>query len=254
MAAPAARLAVVLGSPGVGKSRLLDEFTGRLDGATVLVAACEAAGGATFAPLAKALRAVLGIGAGTGGCDLRRAIDAAVPGSEADRGRIAAGVSALLAGTPASPEETFFVVRRLLTGLAAAQPVVLVLDDLQWAEPLLLDLLEHLVQWSTGVPLLLLAAARPDFRDARSALAAPGRLATVEGEILRIVTWNHRGHVDVFRQFGTILDGGPFEHVLVRVLITDGPHIQRYELFDVGDEDRALARFAELCRVDGGSP
>src|SRR5262249_22043844 len=43
--APAARLAVVLGSPGLGKSRLLDEFTSRLEGATVLVAHCEAAGG-----------------------------------------------------------------------------------------------------------------------------------------------------------------------------------------------------------------
>src|SRR5437764_2176384 len=160
-AAPAARLAVVLGSPGVGKSRLLDEFARRLDGATVLVAHCEAAGGATFAPLAKALRAVLGVGAGSGGYNLRRAIDAAVPGGEAERSRIATGIGALLAGTPAAPEETFFVVRRLLAGLGAAQPVVLVLDDLQWAEPLLLDLLEHLVQWSTGVPLLLLAAARP---------------------------------------------------------------------------------------------
>jgi ketosteroid isomerase-like protein len=76
----------------------------------------------------------------------------------------------------------------------------------------------------------------------------------VGGETLRIVTWNHRGRVDVFWQFGTMLDGGPFEHLFVRVFMTDGPHIQRYELFDVGDVDRAVARFAELCRTDGGSP
>jgi class 3 adenylate cyclase len=177
-AAPGARLAVVLGSPGLGKSRLLDEFTRRLPGATVLVSSCEAAGGATFAPLARALRATLGLGAGPGGAELRTAIDAAVQGTEADRGRIAAGIGALLAGTPAAPEETFFVVRRLLAGLAAAQPVVLALDDLHWAEPLLLDLVEHLVQWTTGVPLLLLAAARPELRDTRSALATPGRLAS----------------------------------------------------------------------------
>src|SRR5262249_34749251 len=69
-------------------------------------------------------------------------------------------------------------IRRLITDLAAAQPVVLVLDDLHWGEPLLLDLVEHLVQWTTGVPLLLLAAARPELRDTRSALAAPGRLAS----------------------------------------------------------------------------
>ena len=70
----------------------------------------------------------------------------------------------------------------------------------------------------------------------------------------QIVTWNERGRVDVIRQFGTTLDGGAFEYVLVRVFTTDGAHIQRYELFDVGDEDRSVARFAELCGADGDSP
>jgi class 3 adenylate cyclase/tetratricopeptide (TPR) repeat protein len=176
VATPAARLAVVLGSPGLGKSRLLDEFARRLERATVLTAQCEAAGGATFAPIAKAVRAVLGVDDATGGDDLQTALDAALAGDDAERSRIAAGIGALLAGTPASPEETFFVVRRFLAGLAAARPVILAIDDLQWAEPLLLDLIEHLVQWSTGVPLLLLAAARPELRDARSALASTGPL------------------------------------------------------------------------------
>src|SRR5262249_7678022 len=84
LAGRAAGLAVLPGSPGLGKPRLLDEFTSRLDGATVLVAACEAAGGATFAPIARALRAVLGVATGPGGYDLRAAVDAAVPGSEAE--------------------------------------------------------------------------------------------------------------------------------------------------------------------------
>jgi ketosteroid isomerase-like protein len=75
----------------------------------------------------------------------------------------------------------------------------------------------------------------------------------VAGECIRIVTWNHRGRVDVFRQFGTTRDGGPFETVIARVFVTDGAHIQRYELFDVADIDRALARFAELCRADGAA-
>src|SRR5262249_60603996 len=51
-----ARLAVVLGSPGLGKSRLMDEVARRLgDGATVLTVHCDAAGGATVAPVAKAI-------------------------------------------------------------------------------------------------------------------------------------------------------------------------------------------------------
>jgi hypothetical protein len=69
----------------------------------------------------------------------------------------------------------------------------------------------------------------------------------MNGETLRIVTWNHRGCVTVFRQFGTIPEGGPFEHVIAIVYVTDGPHIQRLELFDVGDTDRAVSRFEELC-------
>jgi hypothetical protein len=76
----------------------------------------------------------------------------------------------------------------------------------------------------------------------------------VVAECIRIITWSQRGRVDVVRQFGTMRDGGPFENVLIRVLVTDGAHIQRLEWFDVGDTDRALARFAELCRVDGAAP
>jgi class 3 adenylate cyclase len=176
VATPAARLAVILGSPGLGKSRLLDELARRLAGATVLTCSCEAAGGATFAPIARALRTHLRSDDGTAGGELRAAIQTAVAGAEVEHARIIDGIAALLAGTPASPEETFFVIRRFLAALATAQPVVLAIDDLQWAEPLLLDLVEHLTQWSTGVPLLLLVAARPELRDVRSSLATPGAL------------------------------------------------------------------------------
>jgi class 3 adenylate cyclase len=208
VAAPGTRLAVILGSPGLGKSRLLEELGRRVgDGASVLTAHCESAGGATFAPLAKAVRTFLRIDA-DGGVPLltkeglgevampptrpppgallgkegeedqsvRVALEAAIPGGDADRARVADGIAALLAGTPRSPEETFFVVRRFLTALATTRPVVLAIDDLQWAEPLLLDLVEHLVQWGKEVPLLVLAAARPELRDTRSSLTSAGGL------------------------------------------------------------------------------
>src|SRR5262245_7358710 len=137
IAAPAARLAVVLGSPGLGKSRLIDEFTRRLgDGATVLLAHCNAAGGATFAPLAHPVRGILRIDTGAAGDVLRQAILEALPGEGPERDRIADGIAALLAGTPASPEEIFFVVRRGLAALAGERPVLLAIDDIQWAEPL----------------------------------------------------------------------------------------------------------------------
>jgi hypothetical protein len=66
------------------------------------------------------------------------------------------------------------------------------------------------------------------------------------GEGVRILTWNGLGRVQLARQFGT-RDGGPFESVSVIVVRTDRDRIQRYEIFDVADADRALARFEELC-------
>ena len=176
-AAPAAKLAVLLGGPGLGKSRLIAELGSRLDGgASVIDAHCESTGGATFAPLADALREFLGIDDGAGMDGLRAAIESTLPPDELERTRIASGVASLIAGSPAPPEETFFVVRRLLASLAARQSIVLVVDDLQWAEPLLLDLVEHLVQWGGDVPLFVLVGARPELRDVRSSLVTPGGL------------------------------------------------------------------------------
>src|SRR6266404_1437308 len=162
VAARGARLVTILGSPGIGKSRLLAEFADHVGAqATILSARCEARGGTTFAPIADALRTVLGLDDAAGGEAARAAIDALIPGEESERARISAGIAALLGATPPPPEETFFIVRRLLAALAATRPVVLAIDDVQWAEPLLLDLTEHLVQWTTGTPLLVVAAARP---------------------------------------------------------------------------------------------
>ena len=167
-----ARLAVILGSPGLGKSRLLGELAHRLgDRTTLLSARCEATGGATFAPLAEALRTFLGVAAGASADAVRAVVSAVLPREDSEGGGIAEGVVALLLGTPGLPEETFFLVRRLLGALAARRPVVLVIDDVQWAEPLLLDLIEHLVEWGAGTPLTILAAARPELRDVRAAFA-----------------------------------------------------------------------------------
>jgi class 3 adenylate cyclase len=177
VAARAARLVVLLGSPGLGKSRLLAELARRLgERALVISGHCEAAGRSTFAPVADALRALLGFDDAAAGDVVRAAIERRMPAAAADRGRVASGVAALLAGTADSTEETFFVVRRFLSALAAEKPVVLAIDDLHWAEPLLLDLTEHLVQWATDVPLFVLVAARPELRDVRSSLASAGGL------------------------------------------------------------------------------
>lgn len=183
----AARLAVLVGSPGLGKSRLIDELARRLgDQASVVAAHCDASGGATFAPIANAISEWLGAGA-TGddasapaglSDELQAAIEAALPTGDADRARIARGVVDLLRGVPPSPEETFFVIRRFFSALAQRRPLVLVIDDLHWAEPLLLDLVEHLIQWASEAPLFVLVGARPELRERRSSLVTSGGLVS----------------------------------------------------------------------------
>jgi hypothetical protein len=66
-------------------------------------------------------------------------------------------------------------------------------------------------------------------------------------ETLWIIAWNRHGRVESSRVFGTLRDGGPFENLLLRVLVTDDDCIQHFDSFDVGDADRAVARFEELC-------
>ena len=253
LAAPAARLAVLLGSPGLGKSRLIDEFVRRRgEAATVLTAACDAAGGATFAPLAEALREFLAIG-GTDPTDpsdrsaaLRAALEAAIPADASDRGRIAAGIAALLAGSPGSPEETFFVVRRFLAGLARTRPVLLVIDDLQWGEPLLLDLVEHLVQWGAGVPLFVLVGARLELRDVRSALVTPGgpvadvvTLAGLDAGAAMRLAANVIGAADLPAAAAAKVlatsEGNPlFVGELVRMLVQEGALTKEGERWTIG--------------------
>ncbi len=71
------------------------------------------------------------------------------------------------AGEPVAPEEAFWAVRKVLEALARRRPLVLVVDDLQWAEPVFVDLIEHVAEWTRDAPLLLLIMARPELLDTR---------------------------------------------------------------------------------------
>ena len=71
------------------------------------------------------------------------------------------------AASSAERQESFTAWRRFFEGLAAARPTVLVFEDLHWADEALLAFLEHLAEWSQGVPLLVLCAARPELYERR---------------------------------------------------------------------------------------
>ncbi len=68
-----------------------------------------------------------------------------------------------------SPVEAQLAFRKLLEDEAAKGPLVVYFDDLQWAEPTFLDLVEHIADWSRDAPIFLLCAARPDLLDLRPA-------------------------------------------------------------------------------------
>ena len=63
--------------------------------------------------------------------------------------------------------EAFAAWRRFFEGLADERPLVLVFEDLHWADEGLLDFLDHLLDWTSGVPILVVCTARPELLDRR---------------------------------------------------------------------------------------
>jgi predicted ATPase/class 3 adenylate cyclase len=155
----------VLGAAGIGKSRLVGDFLARVgDRAGVARGRCLSYGqGITYWPLVQALRDALHL-SGTESPEitrhaLKQSLDRAT-----DSDGIVGPLMALLgkAEMPVGSEQTFWAVRRLVEELASRGPLVLSLDDLHWAEPTLLELVERLCEEVTALPLLVVCQARPE--------------------------------------------------------------------------------------------
>jgi class 3 adenylate cyclase/tetratricopeptide (TPR) repeat protein len=146
------QLFTVLGSAGVGKSRLTAEFIGSVDGARVVRGRCLPYGeGITYWPVIEVLKQL-------------------PPAQEPDLDPAAVtAIEALLGDEPAlsATEEIPWALRKLLESVAVSAPVVVVFDDIHWAEPAFLDLIEHVADLSRAAPILLLCLARPELLDRR---------------------------------------------------------------------------------------
>jgi len=160
------RLVTVIGDAGLGKSRLVREVTDRIAAdARVLRGRCLPYGeGITFWPLVGMVREAAKISDDDPPEVARARLRSAVGDADvAERLASAVGLS-----TTAFPlHEIYWGARKFLEGMATIQPVVVIVDDIHWAEPALLDLLLHLLEASTGAPILLLATARHDLIDSK---------------------------------------------------------------------------------------
>jgi class 3 adenylate cyclase/tetratricopeptide (TPR) repeat protein len=171
-------LVFVLGPAGIGKSRLANEFVGSLgDDVLVLRGHCLSyREGTTFWPVVEIVRQAAALSE----TDPEELVREKLLGLYADREegeRIYERLAGVLGfgGPDAMTQEIFWAFRRLLETLAATRPVVAVLEDVHWAEPTFLDLLEYLAGWSTGFPIALCCLARPDVLDQRRAHTSTNR-------------------------------------------------------------------------------
>jgi DNA-binding SARP family transcriptional activator len=160
------QLITMVGPAGVGKSRLAAELAANATGAVILRGRCLSYGeGITFWPIRELVRDAVGATEKDPAEEVAARLEELLgPGNDA------AQLAGLLGvGEPAaSGTELFHAVRTLLELLAQQQPLVVVLDDLEHAEPVLLDLIEYVVDLSRDVPLLVVCISRPDLLEQRS--------------------------------------------------------------------------------------
>jgi class 3 adenylate cyclase/tetratricopeptide (TPR) repeat protein len=191
-------LVTILGRAGVGKTRLADEFARGLgDRAQVLRGHCLEYGDAvTFWPVVQIVRRAAGITSTDEPTVAHERLASLFGNDERDR-QAQLQIEQLLGLADAPGElmgDTAWALRRLLESMARRQPLVVLIEDLHWAQPILLDTVEYIAENATDESIMLVCMARPDElfelrrnwpggrRNANSMLLSP--LGEQEGEQL----------------------------------------------------------------------
>ena len=172
------RIVSVVGAAGSGKSRLIWELSKYLDGLVESIwwhtGRSPAYGeGITFWALGEMVRNRAGLAETddeqTTRTKIEQTIERWIP-DEAERRWIEAAIHVLLGldtATQMTREELFSAWRTFFERIAAEGTTVLVFEDLHWADPATLDFIDHLVEWSRGVPILVITVARPELFEHR---------------------------------------------------------------------------------------
>jgi len=172
------RLVSITGQGGIGKSRLAWEFLKYIDGLVETVywhqgRSPSYGSGITFWALGEMVRERAGLAETDDEPTTRERIAETaarwIP-DERERRWIEAALLALLGvGEPPAggQDQLFSAWRTFFERIAADAPVVMVFEDLQWADSGLLAFVDHLVEWSRGVPIYVVALARPELLEAR---------------------------------------------------------------------------------------
>jgi class 3 adenylate cyclase len=189
----ASQLVTLVGVPGIGKSRLVHELLSEIvDPDPELIywrqgRSLPYGEGVTFWALAEMVKGHAGIletdSAETAAVKLRGSVAEVI--ADAEDVDWVVGHLRPLVGLGGEPEiggdrraEVFAAWRKFFEALAERRPLVLVFEDLQWADDGLLDFVDHLVEWASGVPLLCVCTARPELLERRPDWGGGKRNAT----------------------------------------------------------------------------
>lgn len=203
-------LVTLLGEPGIGKSRIVSEFLRRLpDDVRVLSGRSSAfEEEVTFGPIAQMVYRQIGQERGAPTeqilTRLREHVAGWVDPDEVERAVRRLGI---VLGLSEEDEEHRYRaaevrsgVLSMLAGLAKGGPVVLVFEDLQEADPLLLDLLEQLVKEARRVPLMVICVARWEFLEDRPGWAG----GVADAVTLWVEPLGHAHAVDLATEAGDL--------------------------------------------------
>jgi len=218
----------------------VNEFLSSERAARVVHGRCLSYGdGITFWPVAEAVKGAAGIAEDETVSDALGKV-AALFGDDPEAEALTMQVAGLIGLAPAgaAPEEAFRAVRRAFELMASEQPLVVVFDDIHWAQPAFLDLIDHLADWSRDAPILLVCLARQELLEARPAWGG-GKLAATtiqleplsdaeSGALIANLLGSAGLEADAQHRIAAAAEGNPlFVEEMLEMLIDDGLLVRR---------------------------